>query len=140
VDSSGNVTLRCVNPNPTCTHSTGLSLTVSVGGIPVTTPVTYTDCSDPLGFPGDQTTYTFAMAQDAATQYDAAIGSPTNSILSGQCDGGVGNALSLAVTNSSGAQTDVIVWTFAGPNAGHVHDDGGPNGPVCPTSSDPTWN
>jgi hypothetical protein len=123
-DLQGNVTLTCHNPN--CVHSAGLTVNGNL--------VTYTDCNVALGTPGDPTTYTDSMAFEARKAYifaaNVAIGSTGGRV---SCDGGTDNAEEL-----SGPSIGFIVWTFAGPNAGYVHVDG--IAPVCPTTSDPTWN
>jgi hypothetical protein len=99
--------------------------------------VTYTDCPDALGTPGNQATYTLDMARKASLAYGIAAGG-SGSSMPVSCDGGQDNAYALEELAGT-TVTDVITWTFAGPNAGHVHDSGA-DAPICPTASDPTWN
>jgi Protein metal binding site. len=87
----------------------------------------YYSC-DPLGIPGDPSTYSLAKAMTAAT---AAKGSSTGTIFTttGSC-----SALQLVALMG---QNSCITWAYQGPTAGTTHVGGACD---CPTTSDPTWN
>jgi Collagen triple helix repeat (20 copies) len=69
--SNDTVVLHCdIRPGPpVCTHDTGTF--VLVNGVSSRLP--YQDCADPLGVPGEPTTYNLTMAIDAANAYNAAF-------------------------------------------------------------------
>jgi hypothetical protein len=96
----------------TCIHATGFP------------GETYSDCSNPLGTPGNPLTYNETMALEAATAA-AHLGGSTSAGLS--CSTG----LAVQRTGPGGAAT----WMYTGPSAGHMFA-----GLLCPLSSDPTWN
>lgn len=86
---------------------------------------TYLDCAS-LGQPGNASTYSMTMAQEAATAWGAdvtglyqCVGLP-NTCLGGESDAG-----------------DQRLWCFTGPLVGHVNLT---RAEGCPTVSSPTWN
>lgn len=87
----------------------------------------YNDCSDPLGTPGNASTYNLKMAQEAAAAYSSAA--PT----SVSCNG----AGAIVASSSSGFS----VWVYQGSLAGYVFVSLDPLGAfACPSQSSPTWN
>ena len=117
-DSNDVISLRCAitaGP-PVCTHSVGLN------------NLTYQDCADALGIPGEAATYSQTMASDAALTY---LGAAVGSISVVSC-GGTPSTVDLTIGPGLGTQT--ILWQFAGPQAGHVNSLG-----ECPLASDPVW-
>jgi hypothetical protein len=154
------ITLACqgLSTNANCTHSTGFS----PGGM----VLTYTDCDDLLGTPGDATTYSQNMAQKAAdaffqfqliTQRPLPIKiAPTNT--NGEQVGCTVGPLQISVTGLELAlqldptDFEIIVWTYGNLSAtpvggdprvaGHVIDllTSDPNALVpCPSTTSPTW-
>jgi hypothetical protein len=81
------------------------------------------DCTA-LGYPGRESTYSLALAQEAAAAAAPGVNTVTTS-----CPGGY----VLGVSTSSG----YAYWGFSGSIAGFVRLTGAP---ICPTPSDPTWN
>jgi len=131
-DSSGVVTLTCQSTS--CTHFTGLT----AGG----NPINYVDCNEPLGTPGDPTTYSQTMAVDAAT--GARDGIPfvgtEDTDTTQSCGGYPVVVLQQLKSGPSGINLlNQITWAYAGPNAGHVVASGS-SALACPASTDPTWN
>jgi hypothetical protein len=87
----------------------------------------YTDCSDPLGTPGNPATYNLTMATEAATAF---AGSGTFTVTT--CNG---TGVVVAYTSTSFA-----VWSYQGSTAGYVFLAGILNPIACPSQSSPTWN
>ena len=87
----------------------------------------YADCNDPLGTPGDETTYNRQMAMDAAEAFAHNVGTPTYLT----CDG--------ADAFSSSYDGETAVWVYTGPLAGYVARVSNVT-PACPTASSTTWN
>lgn len=106
VNLNGDATDGC-EAAASCPHPNGL------GG-------SYDDCADPLGTPGDPTTYSLTMAMLAG-----AGGTPTPVL----CNGAG------AVVAQVGSH--FATWQYGGPNAGHVVES--LSGTACPTSADPVW-
>jgi hypothetical protein len=86
-------------------------------------------------------TYNTQVAKDACIAFvgkaNAAQCTP------GQCVGPDGGANGDQLWCSSGSPTDCVCWTFAGPDVGHVHDQGasGQSNCFCPNAAaDPTYN
>jgi hypothetical protein len=100
---------------PTCTHSNGL------GG-------TYTDCADPLGMPGNASTYTYAMSGKAVASWVYASGAVGDI----PCGGGTSECRVVMSTLPSSSAT----WCYTGPLAGYVT-----TGPAwtCPTTASAVW-
>jgi hypothetical protein len=105
----------------------------------------YTDCS-PLGTPGNASTYSSTMANEAANAWGMAS-SIIDSGGSGLC--APGGVLSDGVEAywQSASGSGCAIWLYNGPAAGHVKYNMDPNpgdtGPMacqCPSASDPTWN
>jgi len=89
----------------------------------------YTDCSNPLGTPGNPATYTLTMAQEAAI----ALSTGTTQLVA--CSGGAPDTVTVANSNGS------AYWTYAGSAAGFVSFVAkGLLIPPCPTTSSNTWN
>ena len=121
----------CRNSTCTCNlaHSSGISETNGV----VRTTIDYYDCTDPVGTPGNASTYSATMAVDAATAVSTALGLSTPSPVS--CSGA-------AAYSSQGADV-CFVWVYSGSFAGFVGGTGTiANPPVCncPTSKTSPWN
>jgi len=130
-DANGVVTLIC--RSTTCVHQTGLFVFAG----PISVPVTYTDCNNPVGVPGDPTTYTFTMATEAANAYMGADGfAGTQNLAAVACNGQP--AVALVQVDSGGLIVNQIVWAYAGTNAGRVVVSG-TSGGVCPTIADLPW-
>jgi hypothetical protein len=87
----------------------------------------YTDCTNPLGTPGNPATYSLTMAQEAATVYSHGGG-----VSSTSCNGAA------AVTASGLALGTFGVWVYQGALAGYVQFSLG--SATCPTTSSATWN
>jgi hypothetical protein len=96
--------------------------------------VSYTDCNDPLGTPGNGFTYTQTMALDAAQAFAAATGGQMTSAT--VCNGDRVVVVDI-VANSQIAS--VVIWDWAGPNAGYTVASGNSSA-VCPTAADNAWN
>jgi hypothetical protein len=91
---------------------------------------TYPDCA-PFGVPGNQSTYTVNMADEADNAWPGG---------GSQGDGTCG--ADDCVYQDTGFQC--AVWCYDGATAGHVYLATGPgpcgSGCCCPTTSSPTWN
>jgi hypothetical protein len=111
ISLSCGVATDCVSP----VHSNGLGQTYSLVGCVA------------LGTPGDETTYTLAMAQAAARAW-----APSSPVAPSISTCGQSNVLYLFVDGVS------ATWAYTGPLAGHVNST--PRNLVCPTLTDPTWN
>jgi hypothetical protein len=85
----------------------------------------YYSC-DPLGTPGNASTYSLAMAQGARAAWTAGTDS------SGTCPGS-------SNTVSRVTATQCAMWSYSGTLAGHVFVSA-PNECFCPLATDPTWN
>ena len=116
------ITLTCnITPTtPVCTHSAGLF------------GITYQDCADGLGVPGEPTTYSQAMATDAAQAFEA---SPDADGIVGTISAGTCGGSDVIILSLPGAPViGNVTWAYAGTAAGHVQAN------YCPTTADPTWN
>jgi hypothetical protein len=116
VAETGAISLSCVATD--CVppvHSNGLGQTYSLVGCVA------------LGTPGDDATYTLAMAQAAARAW-----APSSPVAPSISTCGQSNVLYLFVDGVS------ATWAYTGPLAGHVNST--PRNLVCPTLTDPTWN
>jgi hypothetical protein len=138
-DASGDVTLTCKNPN--AAHSTVESVDGHL--------VTYTDSNDPLGTPGNASTYSDNMAYEASTAYANEDGDGIPNL-----DGGAqgisgetcGDGLALVLIDNN--TNTITVWQFSGTLAGYVLQGpysqpwgpGVPDNTDCPTSASNTWN
>jgi hypothetical protein len=90
-----------------------------------------TNCSRPLGTPGDASTYNFFMANQARASYAPPGGVLFDNTVS--CD--TGTALQRASPNQC------VTWMYSGPAAGHVNVTFAAAGTCsCPTTDDGTWN
>ena len=83
----------------------------------------YYDCGS-LGVPGNASTYSLALTQEAANAF--APGATSHS-----CSG----QQALIVSNAGGAWA---TWVYTGPLAGRVKLNSG--GPLCPDSASPIWD
>jgi hypothetical protein len=99
-----------------CQHSGGLG--------------NYSDCNNPLGTPGQQTTYNPTMATEAR---DAWMVSPATTDFA-TCNG--------ATALVKATATEAAVWIYNGPAAGYGHLNSSNNTPTCPNGGpgDFTWN
>jgi len=127
VAANGSISFTC--QNPTCKHFTG-----ELGPMG---PVSYTDCNDPLGTPGDGSTYTQTMAEDAAQAFAAAVGGQVEP--PAKCDGDPFPNVAVVDVPGINQVASVVTWTWVGPNAGYTVASGNSSA-VCPTSADMTWN
>jgi hypothetical protein len=94
----------------------------------------YTDCTNPLGTPGNGATYKAAMANEAAVAWPGG-----GSVTSGACD--LGNATCVAQQGAN----QCAVWCYAGSIVGYVNMSAGTGycgqACCCPrVGTDPTWN
>jgi hypothetical protein len=90
---------------------------------------TYSDAAS-LGSPGNQSSYTQVMAQEAANSWPQ-----TGTVSSAVC-----NVPRNAQMVTKKTATSCAAWTYTGPIAGHVHLNTANNNCMCPSASDPTWN
>jgi hypothetical protein len=111
ISLSCSVATDCVTP----VHSNGLGQTYSLVACVA------------LGTPGDDATYTLAMAQAAAGAW-----APSSSVAPSISTCGQSTVLYVFVDGVS------ATWAYTGPLAGHVNST--PRNLVCPTLTDPTWN
>jgi hypothetical protein len=102
------------------THSNGLGQT-------------YLDCA-PLGTPGNASTYSSMMANEAARAWNTG-GTITDSAGAFLCS--PSGVLSNGVEDVL-ASGECSIWLYDGPAAGHVKNNA--SGCLCPSASDPTWN
>ena len=86
----------------------------------------YSDCTNPLGTPGNPATYNLTMAQEAARAF-----SPNATPASVSCNGAA------AISASGNGLATIGVWVYQGPLAGSMVIS-----PLaaCPTQLSTTWN
>jgi hypothetical protein len=87
--------------------------------------------SSPLGTPGDASTYTFAMGDEARNSWGAGGAAVIATGLL-TCGG--------AYAPYTETDTQAATWAIGGTLAGHVNLNTVSNTPTCPAVSDPTWN
>jgi hypothetical protein len=121
VNSDNTETLKCTaQQQANCNHNDGV-------GQP------YTDCNDPLGTPGDPSTYNQIMALDAEHAWIAAnTGAQDDG--SFECSGSNGGVAVAAIVGSIS-----VTWQYTGNLAGYVDVNSTGAGPLCPVSSDTVW-
>jgi hypothetical protein len=91
----------------------------------------YQDCSA-LATPGNPATYSQTLAFGAAQAWTTGGNNGPVSTLT------CGSDPIVVVTTTASPQFSAS-WSYTGPAAGHTTQVAGPN-PVCPTTTDPTWN
>ena len=123
------------------THGTA-TITAALGTVLGSAPLTvnclyhsnglgqfFDDCS-PRGTPGDASTYSLNMANEAALAWG--MGPVTGT---GQCH----NAGPVTVVYVQTTANTAAAWAYTGSLAGHVSVNLQSNTPLCPLSTDPTW-